>query len=248
MFMKKDNELEKAKELAKLFLHMPVDTTEYSPMFITHPFWESAFVSDGDGVFNLLEDKERYQKYQEYFSRKCLDTCVTLIQLVYRFRKSFRLTFVDYLYKEHIISKITAGNLIADIWTTIEVVNHDVNVPKNRVLSYIQKADKEIIMDENEKKVVNELPEVVTVYRGCESRAGLNGLCFTLNKNTAFWFATRYQEKGFVMEATIGKNDIIAYKDSRGENEIILDYRKLLSKKIEPAVRIVERKIEPLSC
>ena len=56
--MKKDNELEKAKELAKLFLHMPVDTTEYSPMFITHPFWESAFVSDGDGVFNLLEDKD----------------------------------------------------------------------------------------------------------------------------------------------------------------------------------------------
>lgn len=41
--MKKEEQLKQAKSLAVTFLHIPMTETEYSPIAVQHPFFESAF-------------------------------------------------------------------------------------------------------------------------------------------------------------------------------------------------------------
>lgn len=66
--MKKEEQLKQAKSLAVTFLHIPMTETEYSPIAVQHPFFESAFLYDGNlnnpiKMFNALEDTEKYNDY-----------------------------------------------------------------------------------------------------------------------------------------------------------------------------------------
>lgn len=48
--MKKEEQLKQAKSLAVTFLHIPMTETEYSPIAVQHPFFESAFLYDGKRI------------------------------------------------------------------------------------------------------------------------------------------------------------------------------------------------------
>lgn len=93
---------------------------------------------------------------------------------------------------------------------------------------------KEQLMTKEELHVYNNLPDMVTVYRGCtvkESKRRTNylGSSWTLDKNIAMKFANRNYPIGetTVLTATVSKDRIISLFTGRGESEcIIIDMLK----------------------
>ena len=98
------------------------------------------------------------------------------------------------------------------------------------------KADKQYLMSERERKLLAQLGETVTVYRGVTSYNAKNvrALSWTIDKDRAKWFAHRFQENGIVYTAQIRKAQILAVFASRGESEIVLNPKGLIQlKKVE---------------
>jgi hypothetical protein len=87
---------------------------------------------------------------------------------------------------------------------------------------------RDMLMDDEEKKVFDELPDKVTIYRGCSAWEIINKMyrySWTLDIEVAEFFANkRKTEIGMptqVFEMKVCKSKIIAYLDCREEKEII---------------------------
>jgi len=230
--MDRELQLQRAKSLAITFLHLPISITPYSPLAILHPFFESGFLYDqydGEGLFNALEDTEKYKNFIKSFSEKEIEPCESVDDLLLLVRKSYRLTYLYFLQKENTLTKRECGNLLGEHWTLIENLSVDTNVRKITVLSWIKAADKEGIMSKDELCAYRSLPDTITVYRGCQTVKALKGISWTLSEEKARWFASRFSVKNnsLTYRAQICKEDVICYFAGRGEQEIVLDYRKL---------------------
>ncbi|MFQ9737450.1 MAG: hypothetical protein ACLR06_06880 [Christensenellaceae bacterium] len=84
-------------------------------------------------------------------------------------------------------------------------------------------------MDASEREKLERLEDEVTVYRGVTSCTAKNirALSWTLDYETADWFAHRFGETGKVYEARINKEHIYVLFNSRGEWEVIVDPKYL---------------------
>ena len=84
-------------------------------------------------------------------------------------------------------------------------------------------------MDEEEHTVYRSLDDPVTVYRGVTSYNAKNikALSWTLDRETAEWFAHRFGEEGTVYEAQIPKKYILAFFNGRNESEAVVDPKHL---------------------
>ncbi len=80
-------------------------------------------------------------------------------------------------------------------------------------------------MDTYDFQAYSNLPDVVTVYRGCQKNQNENGLSWTLDKEKAQFFATRLGKQGIVLEKTVKKNQIVAVLLGRNEQEVIITER-----------------------
>ena len=69
---------------------------------------------------------------------------------------------------------------------------------------------------------------IVTIYRGVGSEEYRDGISWTLDREKAEWFATRFTEDGVVYSAKVKSNDILYYISDRGEKEVIVDPKKLI--------------------
>ena len=125
-------------------------------------------------------------------------------------------------------------------WMTCESVT--INKPVWLSLMSGQRPGKEKwLMTKEEVSFLATLPDTVTVYRGCPVNK-TNGLSWTLSRETAIWFANRFnfkkKEKPFdqdccLIEGTVMKKHILAYLDGRNESEIVCDSRYVRGKKQE---------------
>lgn len=89
----------------------------------------------------------------------------------------------------------------------------------------------------------HQLPEatgIVIVNRNHEelSRKNRNphGLSWTTDYSKAEWFAHRYDtgsEEGYILKADISRSNILAYFDSRGESEVVVNVFELNKNSIE---------------
>jgi len=80
------------------------------------------------------------------------------------------------------------------------------------------------MMNSEEAGVLRALPNVVTVFRGC-GPYNKNGLSWSINKETAarFPFFHRYRTRQpILVTARVKKSRIIAYKNGRNEQEVIV--------------------------
>lgn len=93
-------------------------------------------------------------------------------------------------------------------------------------------------MDEAEQAQLAELDDTVTVYRGVTTinSDNLLALSWTLDYETADWFARRFDEDGTVYKAQIDKEHIFALFNGRDESEVVLDpkYLKDITQAQEP--------------
>ena len=88
-----------------------------------------------------------------------------------------------------------------------------------------KQADPTCLMEQDEYIQFKALDDTVTVYRGVtpHNAKSVKALSWSLNQETAEWFAHRFGENGTVYEAQIDKKHIYAYFGGRNESEVIVD-------------------------
>lgn len=81
----------------------------------------------------------------------------------------------------------------------------------------------DLMMNLEEQKFYKELPDTLTIYRGCDKK-NIYGLCWSLDRDIAieFPFLKRYKAKNPVLvTTTVYKHEILAVKLDRNEKEVI---------------------------
>ena len=76
-------------------------------------------------------------------------------------------------------------------------------------------------MSPEDQAYLAQLPDSFTVFRGA-GRIDPFPLSWTLNREKAQWFATRFRARGRVYEVTVSKAEVSACFRERGEDEIVL--------------------------
>ncbi len=224
--MRYKTDLDAVKYMAVSLLHTRINETKFSPMVVQHPFTNSAFVgisSNGEmELLNILESAEGKVKWQEFMEKQ-----ITNADSVYRIfmmvNKPYALTFLK-LASKH-LSFDDFSRILGDAWIMSENPNGDANVTKGELIEFFVAADPEVIMTAEERKQLDELDDVVTVYRGVTSYNADNvrALSWSLEYDTANWFAHRFDEDGTVYQAQVNKKDILALFNGRNEAEVIVN-------------------------
>jgi len=223
--------LAEVKRLAKVLLNMEPELTEYAPLIIHHPFTTSGMVGLQDEQGNLrigsiVESQEDRKQWQQQMSR-IIDDTNDVFRIYHMIEKPYVLGFLKFAAPN--LSKADFSTILADAWIRSEQPNHDPNLPQSRLLDMFRAADPKLLMDDEERERLDSLEDTVTVYRGVHS-AKSDGVCamsWTLDKDTAAWFASRYGRQGKVFEAKIEKKHICALFLGRNESEVIVDPKYL---------------------
>ena len=181
---------------------------------IQHPLVYSIMHSE---QLNALVNKQYEQKLksiEEAIKEKDYTSYIWLHERPYRLQ-----AFVSVL--DNITPKEYWEGL-SSIWTDSENIWQNKKIWKG-LLSLSEKQDtKHLFMSESDLKTYNELPNEFKVYRGYIIDQNENGFSYTLNKEKAEWFSKRFHKNGSVLERTVKKEDIFAYTNERGEQEVII--------------------------
>lgn len=228
--MQEQTNMEKVKDVAKMFLHMDVGKTKFSPIVVKHPFADSGITmaraenSDYEMV-NLLKEEElvKWRRYVE----QCIESADSAFKLHMMISKPYALVFLDHI--SEYLSDNDYASILSSAWLMSESPNLDPNFSKKRLLALFKRAAPCMLMDEEEYAKFRNLGDTVTIYRGVTSYNAKNvkALSWTLDEKVAEWFAYRYGEEGIVYEAQISKEHIYAYFDGRSEAEVIVDPKHL---------------------
>lgn len=238
----RETDIINVRKLAKGMLNLPLEAVgEGLFLFVSHPFTNTCMISykDGDHIVfgNLLEDKEAYQKWHDDIEE--MIEKADLQRIFFMLDKRYLLTFLK--FSEKYLSKEDFSSFLADSWVRAENPNKDLNVNHSTLIRWFRGAKKDSLMDEEEFAVYNELPDEITVYRGVGIGRSEKGLSWTQDRDTAEWFAHRFDrggQEGYLLEGTIRKEDVLAYFNGRNEEEVVLDYRKVVLSENHEAERI----------
>lgn len=114
--------------------------------------------------------------------------------------------------------------LVGSVWTDSENIWQ--NFAEWDDILNTDRPERESMMDADERRIFDELPNEITVYRG--SVAGLNegGLSWTTDPAVARFFARRRNDKGrgVIDTGLVQKALVVAYFDGRNENEIVVEH------------------------
>ena len=230
--MNSSTNLGEIKKLARMFVYFDIQDTEYSPLIVKHPFTDSGVVAyriDDGGIAqaDITSDLEALKLWQEEKLRQ-IKEARTPHEISFMVTKSYSLAFLKYAAPHLSIQDLS--EMLADVWVRTESPNNDPNMSKNRLLSLFKKAEPKFLMNEDEYGEFQALNDTVTVYRGVTSHNAKNvkALSWTLNYNTADWFAHRFGEDGTIYEAQIDRSHIYAYFNRRSEHEVIVDPKYLM--------------------
>lgn len=224
--MMKETDLAAIKNILKDFLHMPVEETEYSPIVVQHPIFESGFSYVNDAMTDITtpEGFAAVAKQVE----KDIDRIDDVLGCVNILRRSYYLTFLKFAKES--LSLTDFSILLGKFWTEEENPNGDVNVPVSLSARWFETADKQALMDEDEYDIYKSLPETFTVYRGVTPGRNPDGMSWTRDLSKADWFSRRFGE-GYVLEGVANKKDILAFFSRRGEEEVVIEAGKVENKK-----------------
>lgn len=210
-----DTNLDEIKEAAIILLHIDPEPVKEIPIFLSHPFFETAVqkTPDEDNLFNIFEDDDRYRKLLA-FTEDSINRAKTAIKIFMFIRPQYRLTL--FKYSCDYMSESDFEDILLYSWQSSEFPSYDVNVTKQEYIKWFKSLNYK-----------SNFPEIVTIYRGVK-KYGEIGMSWTLSEDKAVWFAQRYnKDKGIVYKAKIKNKDILYYIDS-SEQEIIVDPKKLM--------------------
>ncbi len=224
--MKKETDLTAIKNILKNFLHMPVEETEYSPIVVQHPIFESGISYVNNKMTDIMtpEGFAAVAKRVEEDIDKIDDAlgCVNIL------RQSYYLTFLKFAKES--LSLTDFSMLLGKFWTEEENPNGDVNVPVSLSARWFKSTDKQALMYDDEYKTYKDLPETFTVYRGVTPGRNPDGMSWTRDLSKADWFSRRFGD-GYVLKGIANKKDVLAFFSRRGEEEVVIEAKKVKNKK-----------------
>lgn len=228
--MNNKTNLPELQQLAIAFLYLEPQVNAHLPVFIDHPYFNNRIlVSEEHEFVDIINQPDEFEKIRERFKQKILDgNLCTIFGLMLT---KYHLTFLK--HAKSYMSKIDFEKHLACAWVSSENPNQDINVPIRTLISWFSKANKTNLMHSDELKYYNNLPDKVEIYRGIAvGRAEQEGLSWTCNYDTAKWFAGRFdtdEQKGYILKGVIKKEDIFAYLNSRDEDEILCNSKKIIN-------------------
>lgn len=216
------------KKKAIDWLNIPIRMApEIGLGFISHPFFNSKYAQDKDGIFLMKDEPERTAEVIQNMT-DAINRQKEIHGVLCLLNKPYRIDFlVDLFSEEGIMNEKACGNELGQIWSMLENNDSTDEETREMMLNWLLAADKDVIMDKNDLKTYNNLPEQVTAYRGLQPGDPIKGFSWSLDLNTAEWFSKRFSDGGQVYSLTINKKDVIAYKNGRCEQEIIVNYKNI---------------------
>ena len=221
-------DLEMVKKFAKILIYLELKPAPDMPMFIEHPYATSSILYKNGKTLNLLESEEDRKIWENDLTKR-IDNIDRYDRFALLITKPYRSVFLSRTLQY--IDKKDLSKYLKTLWITCDYVNVDKVISKSKYVSLFQKADKSALMNEDEIKRLDALPDSVTIYRGINDITNhpIDGLSWTLDIDTANWFANRFAKMkectASVYKATIKKEDILSYFDD--EKEVVVDYKKL---------------------
>lgn len=197
--------------------------------FVSHPFISYSLCPTEDMKFvDIFESKENLDMIKKRI-RKDIMRANSLSYIFMLLNKSYRLLYLDIIF--HALPPTERSKWLSEIWVESENPNMDVNVSLEESVSLFRDDDilLDVLMEEEELEYYNSLPDEFEVYRGVAVGRIDGGLSWTDKKEVAEWFAHRFDtenEKGYVRKMKIKKEDVLAYFNRRGEDELVIDIFK----------------------
>ena len=231
MVNRKETNLEGVKAMARTLLYTDINKTAYSPMIVQHPFTNTGFTmvmrNGTPQCIDITADSNALHEWRQMVCEQ-IDSAKSAFEIYMMTNKPYGMTFLK--YSAHHLSKKDFSQILADAWIRSENPNDDPNLSQAKLLSLFQSAEPSHLMSQDELNTLNDLDSTVTVYRGVTSFNAKNvkALSWTLDRNVAEWFASRFDEDGTVYQAQIDKPHIYAYFDGRNESEVIVDPKYLM--------------------
>lgn len=224
----KSTNIEKVKETLSILAKLEPDIDKRFPFIIHHPFVNSragAIQNEATGEMRLVDVVDSWNEYLEQIL-KMIREAKSLEELFIFVNAPYLLTCFKYI--EQWLNEKDYSNLLIHCYTTEEFPERDVNVSVKEQLTFFRKLNRELAMDEDELEYFNALPEEVTIYHGTKHK-GKMGISWTTNLNVAKFFATRfgYEEGSIILQATVKKDDILAFTNCRNEYEAIINPKKI---------------------
>ena len=228
IIMRKTTNITELKNLALSFLYLEPTYDEILSFIVIHPFFENAISFDAEGNMIDIHKPEDMEKFRDMFKYR-IEKSNDLFQLLTIIRKPYRFTFLK--FAKPYLSKQDFDKALAETWISSENPNQDANVPISQFIRWFNAANKNTIMTKEDHAYYDSLPDTVDIYRGVAvGRADKDGLSWTHNPDTAKWFAHRFDtdsQQGYVLHAQISKSDIFAYFNTRNEDELVCNSKKI---------------------
>lgn len=182
-------------------------------IIVSHPLTQSAFMvmTQGD-LIDVRTEAGREKMYitmKEVLSEKKWEDSLNVIS------KPYKLNFLLLLYLENKISLKEIAEKFVDIYISIEFPS---KIPNLITEIYENIKDYNLLNIHNLKL---DSKGLLKIYRGQEKENG-TFLSWTTDKEKAKWFATRFSDKGYILEADISMDKIWFTVSRRGESEIVI--------------------------
>lgn len=197
-----------------------------SPIRVSHPFIEEgvSFNLKTGEVINLIENKEALKKEKELRLKRMKN--MSPMQIAFCVSKPYRMLYLSLAFPY--LTKKERSEIMHEVWISVENINNNVNVSQMEILKMLRKCNPKYLMGQENYGVYENLPDTFTVNRGLQENAQEDGLSWTLSKDVAEWFASRFENDGEIIEKIVHKTEVIAYFNDRDEEEIVLDIKKVL--------------------
>lgn len=221
--MNKETDYRAIRKLATAFLDLPVKEDERFQLFIDHPFIQNRYgMADGQPI-DLLADREALRGALESVQKlidevKDEDLVARILALL---AKPYRFAWLD--FSSDYQSAKDLGYTLEYIWTQSEFQTSNPQLKKKELIKLFKKADKKYLFHEPKES----LPEEVTVYKGYRDESSKDGMSWTLDEETAKWFANRFGNDGYAIKGTLNRDDVLAWFADSNENEIVCDPKKV---------------------
>lgn len=203
-------------------LHPDLQRCLTSHNTIHHPLYISVFhVPELNGMANM-QYKAKRKVFDEDIEDGNYGVIATLVEKPYRLQYLF-----DYIGR---IPEDQWWKLLRDVWLHAE--NH---WQHKRILPALFKGRTNTIpemMDEEDRKEFDALPDTITVYRGVNRTDATLGWSWSLDRRKAEWFAARFlspKRNGVIYQTTVSKKAILFYTNARKKREVVINPKSFRS-------------------
>lgn len=118
-------------------------------------------------------------------------------------------------------------NLVKKVWMDSENIYQ--HLPEWIDVWNSGRPGRELVMQCRERTKFKKLPDQVSLFRGVNDLGTVNGLSWTLRRETADWFARRWARKtARIISGTVPREKIIAVFIDRKEDEVVCDSVQIL--------------------